>query len=68
MKPRLAATGLAMHFRSSVRIGSALRGYEPLLRTCQLILLFWCAAVGAKVVAHLVTQSCWLLARLLSSA
>lgn len=68
MKPRLLAPGLAMHFRSPVRFGSALRGYEALLRTLQLILLFWGGVVGAKALAHFVTQGGWLLAGLLSSA
>lgn len=68
MKPRLPALGLAMHFRPPVRFGSALRGYEAPLRTLQLIMLFWGGVVGAKALAHFVTQAGWLLAGLLSSA
>jgi hypothetical protein len=68
MKPRLLAPGLAMHFRSPVRFGTALRGYEAPLRTLQLMMLFWGGVIGAKALAHFVTQGAWLLAGLLSSA
>jgi len=52
MKFRLAPASLAHHFHRPFSLGSAFRGYEPLLRIGQLILLFWLAMAGAKVLAQ----------------
>ena len=52
MKFRLAPANLANHFHRPFRLGSAFRGYEPLLRIAQLILLVWLALSGAKALAQ----------------
>jgi hypothetical protein len=52
MKRRLAPANLANHLHRPLRFGSALRGYEPLLRIGQLILLGWIAVNGAKLLAQ----------------
>jgi hypothetical protein len=56
MKRRLAPPNLANHFPRPLRPGSALRRYEQLLRIGQLILLFWVAIAGAKLLAQAVVH------------
>jgi hypothetical protein len=52
MKLRLAPAHLANQLQRPFSLGSAFRGYEPLLRIGQLILLFWLAVAGARVLAQ----------------
>jgi type III secretory pathway component EscU len=52
MKFRLAPVNPANHLHRPFSLGSAFRGYEPLLRIGQLILLVWLALAGAKVLAQ----------------
>ena len=56
MKPRLAPANLANHFHRPFSLGTAFRGYEPLLRIGQLILLVWLALAGAKLLAQAVVH------------
>jgi hypothetical protein len=56
MKRRLAPAKLANHLQRPLRMGSALRGYEPLLRIGQLILLFWVALAGSRLIAQTLVQ------------
>jgi hypothetical protein len=62
MKHRLAPASLAIHLQRPLRFGSALRGYEPLLRIAQLILLFWVAMAGAKLLAQALVRGVGMLA------
>jgi hypothetical protein len=62
MKHRLAPAHLANHLHLPVRFGSALRGYEPLLRIGQLVLLLWLAVSGAKLLAQALMQGFRMLA------
>jgi len=66
MKVRLAPAHLAAHSYRPLRFGSAFRGREALLRTGQLILLFWAALAGAKLIAQGVVHGAGLLVGLLS--
>jgi hypothetical protein len=66
MKFRLAPAQLAMHAHRPLRFGSVFRGWEALLRTGQLILLFWAALAGAKLLAQGLVQGAAMLAGLLS--
>jgi hypothetical protein len=66
MKARLAPAQLATHFHRPLRFGSVFRGWEALLRTGQLILLFWAALAGAKLLAQGVVQGAGMLVGLLS--
>lgn len=66
MKHRLAPIHLALHLERPLRFGSVLRGYEPLLRIAQLVLLFWVALTGAKLLAQVLVQGARVAVELLS--
>ena len=61
MKPRLAPANLANHFHRPFSLGTAFRGYEPLLRLGQLIVLVWLALAGAKLLAQTVVHGAGML-------
>jgi len=61
MKPRLAPANLANHFQRPFSLGTAFRGYEPLLRIGQLIVLVWLALAGAKLLAQAVVHGAGML-------
>jgi hypothetical protein len=56
MKRRLAPANLAHHLHRPFSLGSTFRGYEPLLRIGQLILFFWLAIAGSKLLAQAVVH------------
>ena len=61
MKFRLAPVNPANHLHRPFSLGSAFRGYESLLRIGQLILLFWLALAGAKLLAQTVVHGAGML-------
>ena len=60
MKLRLAPAHLA-HFHRPFSLGRAFRGFEPLLRIGQWILLLWLALAGAKLLAQALVQGAGML-------